>query len=537
LATRIILLSGPVAAGKSTLAAALVERHALVHLKTQDFIRSLRGTKLDRTELQKAGESLDKKSKGDWVRDALVRELQACPENAQVVLDSVRTAEQVRGVREGFGAMVVHVHLTAPVRALQRRFASRRGKMSEPKSYESVRQDATEKRIGELEDIADVLIDTDRCLPRDVVVRVASRLGLYGHSPERLVDVLVGGQYGSEGKGNVAGYLAPEYDVLVRIGGPNAGHKVYEEPEPTTFYHLPSGTRRAPTARIVLGAGAVLWPKKLMEEIARFELGPDRLSIDPSAMIIEESDQNIEHGKLRKSIGSTAQGVGLATARKVLRTEATPPVRLAKDVPCLRPFIRDTIAQLEDVFARGQRVFLEGTQGTALSIHHGSYPHVTSRDTTVSGCLADAGIAPSRVRHTIMVCRTYPIRVQSPAGATSGPMGREISWAEVSRRSGIPVNELQRAEKTTTTRRNRRVAEFNWDLLRRAVSLNGPTDVALSFTDYLSRQNRDARRFDQLTVETIRFIEELECVASAPVSLIVTRFHFRNIIDRRSWRG
>jgi adenylosuccinate synthase len=67
---------------------------------------------------------------------------------------------------------------------------------------------------------------------------------LYGRGYARLVDVMVGGQYGSEGKGHVASYLAGEYDFLVRVGGPNAGHKVYEEPKPFTFHHLPSGTRR-----------------------------------------------------------------------------------------------------------------------------------------------------------------------------------------------------------------------------------------------------------------------------------------------------
>jgi adenylosuccinate synthase len=114
-------------------------------------------------------------------------------------------------------------------------------------------------------------------------------------------------------------------------------------------------------------------------------------------------------------------------------------------------------------------------------------------------------------------------------------MGQEISWEEVSRRSGIPLGELRSAEKTTTTKRERRVAEFNWQLLRRATTLNGPSDIALSFTDYLSIENRKARRFDQLTGETIRFVEEVERVTNAPVSLIATQFHFRGVIDRRTW--
>jgi adenylosuccinate synthase len=210
-------------------------------------------------------------------------------------------------------------------------------------------------------------------------------------------------------------------------------------------------------------------------------------------------------------------------------------VKLARDSKYLRPFIRETRRELDDAFREGQRVFLEGTQGTGLSLYHGFYPHVTSRDTTVAGCLAEAGISSNRVRRVIMVCRTYPIRVQSPTGSTSGHMSMEISWKEISRRSNIPYEELRKCERTSTTNRRRRVSEFDWDLLRKAASLNAPTDIALSFVDYLDIRNRDARRFDQLTSPTIHFIEEVERVARAPVSLISTRFHTRSILDRRIW--
>jgi adenylosuccinate synthase len=134
-----------------------------------------------------------------------------------------------------------------------------------------------------------------------------------------------------------------------------------------------------------------------------------------------------------------------------------------------------------------------------------------------------------------MVCRTFPIRVESPSNSTSGPIAQEISWKEVSQRSGITAAQLQETERTSTTDRRRRVGEFDWQQLRRAATLNGPTDIALTFTDYLDRQNEQARRYEQLTTDTIRFIEEVESVAAAPVSLISTRFDFRSIIDRRSW--
>ena len=110
-------------------------------------------------------------------------------------------------------------------------------------------------------------------------------------------------------------------------------------------------------------------------------------------------------------------------------------------------------------------------------------------------------------------------------------------WSDIADRSAVPLEELQSTEKTSTTKKNRRVGEFDWNLLRISASLNGPTDVALTFADYLSIKNRDARRFEQLQPDTLRFIEEVERVASAPVSLIATRFHSpaRSIIDRRWW--
>ena len=113
-------------------------------------------------------------------------------------------------------------------------------------------------------------------------------------------------------------------------------------------------------------------------------------------------------------------------------------------------------------------------------------------------------------------------------------MSHELTWKIISERSLVPLTELRKNERTSTTKR-RRVGEFDWSLLRRSASLNGPTDIALTFADYISIENRDARRFEKLTVPTLRFIEEVERVAAAPVSLVATRFHYRSIIDRRRW--
>ena len=134
-----------------------------------------------------------------------------------------------------------------------------------------------------------------------------------------------------------------------------------------------------------------------------------------------------------------------------------------------------------------------------------------------------------------MVCRTYPIRVESPIGGTSGPMSQELTAKEISERSGKDLKEIEKTEITSTTHRKRRFGEFDWVLLRKAALLNGPTDIALTFADYLSAKNENARRFEQLEPDTISFIHEVERVADARVSLIATGFNNRSIIDRRSW--
>lgn len=548
----ILILTGPIAAGKSELTAALEQRFGFQTLKTHELLKDIAAKQSEQTRgsLQAFGEDLDKKTKGAWVRDGLIKLADTLPPESMVVVDSVRIAGQIEFIRGAFGLRVLHVHLTAPLDVLERRFKKPRKKgFREARTYEEAKNDSTEQQVETLAQIADIVIDTKRSSASDVVVRVASHLGLYGREYSRLVDVLVGGEYGSEGKGHIASYLAREYDILIRVGGPNAGHKVISPPY--TFHQLPSGTR-ASEASLIIGPGAVISVPSLMKEIGDCQVDTSRLAIDPQAMIIEDGDK-IGEGALIEEIASTGQGVGYATARRIIsrgkyadttsknvsrsRRIEKIPVRLAKDVKELRPFIRSTYEELEKAFSERKKIFLEGTQGTGLSIYHGFYPHVTSRDTTVAGCLAEAGISPSRVRKVVMVCRTYPIRVGNAPGTgkSSGPMAQEISLAEISRRSGIPLRKLRKTERTSTTNRERRISEFDWSLIRKAASLNAPTDIALSFVDYIDAQNENARRFDQLTEQTIRFIEEVERVTAAPVSLISTRFHPRSIIDRRTW--
>jgi len=533
---KIVLLSGPIGCGKSTLAERLSSRFNMSILKTRILLGRRVGASLsgDRKALQAAGERLDKTTGGVWVLDELQKWLQEHRGVSAVGIDSVRIKGQIEALRKAFGPKVSHVHLTAPQQELEKRYKRRHrlGKES-TRTYTEARDDPTEQQIESLANTADVVIDTKRCTPEDVLVRVTSHLNVRQMDRRGYVDVLIGGQYGSEGKGHVVAYLSPEYDILVRVGGPNAGHNVYEEPEAYIHHQLPAGTRRS-QARLLIGPGATLRVDKLLKETAECGVEAERLYIDANTMIISEDDIRAEEQGVR-AIGSTGQGVGAAMARRIMgRFDSHPPL-LAQDTPELHPYICSIVDVLDEAYSNGNRILLEGTQGTGLSLYHGFYPHVTSRDTTVAGCLAEAGIAWNKVRRVIMVCRTYPIRVQNPPNGTSGFLSQEISWPEISRRSKISLPALLKLETTSTTHRERRVGEFDWGLLRKSAILNGPTDIALTFTDYLSPKNSQAKRFDQLHLDTINFIQEVERVTGAPVSLISTRFNYRSIIDRRRW--
>lgn len=538
MARQLIVLSGAIGSGKSTLAQRLAERYGASLITTREIVAERmtpggRREGLSRERLQRRGQRLDTELGGAWLVEGVSGRVEGLGE--LVVIDSARTTAQVESLREAF-PRVTHVHLKASLGTLEARYRSRESVkgFTEAASYDIARSNRTERGIDQLETDADICIDTDTSDAEMVLVRAATRLGLLSAYSDRLVDVLVGGQYGSEGKGNISAYLSSEYELLVRSGGPNAGHTVPLTTGSHVQHHLPSGARRS-EAKLLLAPGAVVNVRNLLKEISESQVDSDRLKIDPQAMVI--TDEHIaEEQRLVEEIGSTGQGVGAASAARIWRKLDTV---LAKDVPELKPYLADSHEILERAFAAGHRVFVEGTQGTGLSLLHGRYPHVTSRDTTVSGLLAEAGIPPSRVRRTIMVCRTYPIRVKDPdtEGKTSGYIFHETSWEEVSQRSGLDLEELKKQELTSTTRKQRRVGEFDWTLLQRAAQLNGPTDIALTFVDQLSSKNIDARRYDQLADETIRFIEEVEGVAQAPVSLISTRFHVRSIIDRRTWVG
>ena len=532
---RVVVFSGGVASGKTRSSELLVPFGGTI-VKTRDILA--RGTTdTGRYDLQETGERMD----GDnptWLAE-VIGHMPSLPDGGFFVVDAARTEEQVQSIRQ-LPAWVFHVHLTASREDIQSRWASR----GDPEDLARVIANRTEAGVPSLAGVADLVIDTSRNTLADVrarllpVVEKASRMptGKRGSASDKLVDVLIGAQYGSEGKGHVAAHLAPDYDVLLRVGGTNAGHTVIHDGGRSQFIFksLPSGTLANPEALIALGPGTNLREETLLKEIeycTKHGALRGGLCIDPHAMMITDADVDAEEA-VKSDIGSTAQGVGNATARRILERGRSPV--MAKDVKSLSSYIKPTTDVMEQAYMQGKRSFLEGTQGTGLSLYHGKYPYVTSRDTTASGTLGEAGIAPTRVGRVIMVVRTNPIRVQSPDGATSGPMSNELSWEDISGRSGVDVGVLRKRETTSTTHRQRRVAEFDWDLLRRSTQLNGPTDIALTFVDYIDPVNASARQWSQLTPKTRDFIHEIERVSGVQVSMVTTRFHIHSIIDRRN---
>lgn len=347
------------------------------------------------------------------------------------------------------------------------------------------------------------------------------------------LSVVVGGQYGSEGKGKLVSHLVcsePGPVAVVRCGGSNAGHTAEGCGRRLVLRQLPSGAVDG-RCHLAMAAGMQIDLELLLQEIDTTGATPDRLTIDPNATLIDPSDGYTERVQgLGDRVASTLTGTGAAIARKAMRGQE---VRRAADVDVLAPFIGDVSVRMNDLLDTGGHIIVEGTQGAGLSLHHGKYPHVTARDTTAAAFLSEAGLSPRRLDHVIVVFRTFPIRVGGP----SGPLRAEISWDEIRKRSGYPH---ALAEYTTVTGRLRRVGEFDWELAERAVRLNGPTALALHGIDYLNHSDLGCSSADELSARSRAFIDEIEVRLGVSVQWVFTGPAGDNVVDRmpgsRSWR-
>lgn len=348
---------------------------------------------------------------------------------------------------------------------------------------------------------------------------------------------LVGAQYGSEGKGVVAKHIAMEYDSHVRVGGPNAGHTFVYNKNLYKMQAIPCGWIN-PNASLVIGAGAVVSPEAIMKDMRQIpedlvESVFDRLFIDEKATpLLPEHTREEGHtkGDIHKRIGSTGEGVGAARMDRLRRDEER--LQLAGKALRLHPQLGSRLTWntgflLQKYLEGDKNVLLEGTQGCGLSITHGPWPYVTSHDTNAAQMLADTGLPASRLKETILVMRTMPIRVHG----NSGPLRGETTWEDISKRVGKKVE-----EKTTVTKLVRRIGEWDENLIDEAVRINDPTWVAITFMDYLFPEDTNKTRIEDLSSKSRGFIEYIERRFGVPVGLVGTGFNVEHgwyCIDRR----
>jgi len=232
-------------------------------------------------------------------------------------------------------------------------------------------------------------------------------------------------------------------------------------------------------------------------------------------------------------LGSTTHGAGANAIRKILRgtrmavlagqpLKVPPqlpsrwsdwasdvevvPLRYATDDDCVKSVatICDTVEVLNDLVDQNCPILLEGTQGALLSLHHGYIGKTTSRDTNAATWCAEAGVSPLTIRDIYGVARTYPIRVAGDSGPLSGP---EITWDEVTRRAEAPtvIEEL-----TSATKRRRRVFEWGMEDMQKALMLNRPTKLMLTFVDYLHYTNVGVSQWEGLTPGSRAWITDKE---------------------------
>jgi adenylosuccinate synthase len=333
--------------------------------------------------------------------------------------------------------------------------------------------------------------------------------------------VIVDGFFGDSGKGKIVSYLAYADDVeyCARGGvGPNAGHTVTVNGRAYKLRMLPSGFVN-PRTRLLIGPGVVVNPEVILKEISELREGgfdvEGRFGLDAQCAVIEprhiEADRG---GHLGEVIQTTGTGTGPCNADRALRR-----ARLARDIPSLSRYLADVSLELNRALDEGMNVIVEGTQGTFLSLYHGTYPYVTSKDVCSSAACSDVGIGPTRVDEVVLVLKSYVTRV----GA--GELPGELTPEEVKRRGW--------EEYGTVTGRQRRAAPFNFELARRAAMINGATQIALTKLDVLYPECRGARDYGVLTRDARGFVERIESEVGLPVTLIGTGPELEEVIDLR----
>ena len=327
--------------------------------------------------------------------------------------------------------------------------------------------------------------------------------------------VVVGGQYGSEAKGAVTARLALDSPspLVVRVGGPNAGHTVVDAcGREWKLRHVPAGFVN-PRAMLALAAGSEVDPQVLFEEIGALEDAgyaiEDRIRVDSQATLLDASHIAAEQGStLNERLGSTAKGVGAARADRIWRTADLTGSSL------LGP--ANVADLIEDWHSVGSDVIIEGTQGFGLGLHAGHYPFCTSGDARAVDMLAQAGVSPWRWDQTDIevwvVFRTRPIRV----AGNSGPLPGETTWGDL----GLPE------EYTTVTKRVRRVGEWDAQMAVEALAANGAPSpairIAMTMLDHMFPETAGVTVWRDLSERAKTWLREREQELGQPINLIGT---------------
>jgi len=302
------------------------------------------------------------------------------------------------------------------------------------------------------------------------------------------VDMIVDLQFGSTGKGLIAGYLAEtrEYDTVITCNMPNAGH-TYIDSKGQKMIHkvLPNGIVSPGLRCVMIGPGAVFDPARLKKEIdeARelgYLSGGVEIMIHPNATVLADAHAKQEQMTL-SGISSTMQGSMAAMVHKMQRQEVDSPIAanstdlIVMRYVCSHEEWRDALEVAEEILA-------EGSQGYSLGINTQFYPFTTSRDCTPARFLSDMGIPHNFLRRVIGTARTYPIRVGNTADGFSGPCypdQSETTWEKLG----------QTAERTTVTQRIRRVFTFSIEQVREAAFYCAPDEIFLNFCNYMGENN------------------------------------------------
>ncbi len=410
--------------------------------------------------------------------------------------------------------------------------------------------------------------------------------------------VVLGAQWGDEGKGKIVDLLTEQAGAVVRFqGGHNAGHTLVINGEKTVLHLIPSGILRA-GVQCVIGNGVVLAPDALLREIESLEQrGVDvrgRLKLSPACPIIMPYhvalDQARERKRGDKAIGTTGRGIGPAYEDKASRrgirlADLFEPERLEERLEvvldyhnfvltqylgapalvlkeqvalalawgqALRPMCVDVVQLIAQQQSQGKKLLFEGAQGSLLDIDHGTYPYVTSSNTTIGGVCAGAGVAPSELDYVLGICKAYATRVGG------GPFPTEL-FDDVG--SGLAD---RGHEFGATTGRPRRCGWLDLVALRRAVQLNGITGLCITKLDVMdgmekvklatayryrgesiesppldvvgyaecqpvyeehpgwAEPTRNVRSFDQLPGNAQRYLNRIQELAGCPIHLIST---------------